>query len=110
MYKNKPVDGATVSFHLVGGGLTSAVPAAQTDDDGTFTLQTGMKEGAPAGEYIVTVIWPKVVEPKGKPRIRMGEKPETVDRFKGAYASVDRSKIKLEVKSSSSMLPTINLE
>ncbi len=54
----KPLEHATVIFHPVGGG-DGPKPRAKTGADGTFaltTLTTG--DGAPAGEYRVTVeLW-----------------------------------------------------
>src|SRR5262249_10851529 len=65
LYKDQPVKGLLVTFHPKGkADLTTHLPVGLTKEDGTFTLTTGQKEGAPAGEYVVTVIWSEEVAPK----------------------------------------------
>ena len=49
LYKNQPMSGALVTFHPKGADEVSAVrPTGLVKEDGTFTLATGQKEGAPA--------------------------------------------------------------
>jgi hypothetical protein len=54
--------GAQVVFHPVVGELPDqAVPRAVVRDDGSFALSTfGTDDGAPTGEYIVTIQWFRV--------------------------------------------------
>jgi hypothetical protein len=60
-YQGKPAEGASVFFHpvdkatsLAGEGMPHGVVGA----DGTFHLGTfAAEDGAPAGDYAVTVIW-----------------------------------------------------
>src|SRR5437870_9683877 len=79
LYKNQPMSGALVTFHPKGADEVSAVrPTGLVKEDGTFTLATGQKEGAPAGDYVVTVIWPEEVGPKGKKVISTAP-PESQD-------------------------------
>ncbi len=67
-YQGKPVAKAMVSFHPVDPktvaipedreGPQVASPTTQTDDSGAFSLSTYYADdGAPAGDYKVTVIW-----------------------------------------------------
>jgi len=51
--------GAQLVFHPVNGELPDmAVPRATVKDDGSFTVSTfGAHDGAPEGEYIVTIQW-----------------------------------------------------
>jgi hypothetical protein len=109
LYKNEPVGGALLTFHPQNATVNTVLPTALTEDDGTFTVATGSKEGAPAGEYVVTVICAQTVQQKEK-RFSLGEKPETVDRFKGAYAREANSKIKVEIKGGNNELQPINLK
>jgi carboxypeptidase family protein len=52
-YQGKPVEGATVSFSLVGGG---GVSTAITDATGKYVLRTfGEADGAVPGDYKVTI-------------------------------------------------------
>ena len=50
LYKNQPIAGALVTFHPKGAtDVRTLRPVGMTKEDGTFTLTTGDKEGAPAG-------------------------------------------------------------
>jgi hypothetical protein len=71
---NKPVAGALVVFHPVGDNSPESVKSrATTKPDGTFTLATyGTDDGAPAGEYAVTVEqWLAGVRPDDPPSNRL---------------------------------------
>src|SRR5579871_5417169 len=58
LYDGKPIKNAAVSFHPTGGDSVSALrPTGLTDENGVFTLITQNEDGAPAGEYRVTVLW-----------------------------------------------------
>ncbi len=53
-----PAPGAVVTFHLVEGKRFVHSGDAMVEADGTFTLSTyTANDGAPAGEYAVTVVW-----------------------------------------------------
>jgi hypothetical protein len=53
----RPAPRAIVTFHPAGAG-EELRPSAQTDDQGYFTLTSyGGGDGAPAGDYAVTVTW-----------------------------------------------------
>lgn len=56
---DKPVANATVVFHPAGGDTSEPRPRGTTRSDGTFRLTTyDGHDGAPAGEYRVTVeLW-----------------------------------------------------
>ena len=58
-WAGKPARGATVVFHPVGDNGPDAVrPRGKVKDDGTLEVTTyAAKDGAPAGEYRVTVEW-----------------------------------------------------
>lgn len=54
----KPAAGAVVTFHPDGAAADAPRPTARTGDDGRFQLTTkAAGDGAPAGEYRVTVTW-----------------------------------------------------
>jgi hypothetical protein len=109
LYKDQPIGGAVVSFHPTGGGdALAARPVGMTKEDGTFSLTTGQAEGAPAGEYVVTVVWPG--EAGGKKKVMSTAPPETVDRLQGAYANRDTSSIKAEVKKGENQLEPFHLK
>src|SRR5437660_12226619 len=82
LYKNQPMSGALVTFHPKGTDDVNTIrPTGLVKEDGTFTLTTGPKDGAPAGEYVVTVIWSEVSS-KSKKGFST-EMPATQDRLKG---------------------------
>jgi hypothetical protein len=109
MYKNQPLKGAVVTFHLKGADeVTTVRPVGLTGEDGTFTLTTGAREGAPAGSYTVTLICPEEAPGKGKKGISM-EPPEVRDRFQGAFSNLATSTLKAEVKPGNNQLEPFQL-
>ncbi len=102
--------GALVTFHPSGTNEITAVrPVGLTKEDGTFTLTTGQNEGAAAGEYIVTVICPEEVKPRGKKAIST-EPPDSQDRFRGAFANQGTSTLKVEIKKGDNQLEPFHLK
>ena len=77
--KTTPPVGALVVFHPADKSLGRAMggtPLAKVKDDGTFTLTTYESgDGAPPGEYGVTIDWRP--QPKGAPRINLGDEGNT---------------------------------
>jgi hypothetical protein len=63
LYQGQPAAGAYVSFHPADPDAKLPVgPRAVVGGDGSFVLSTYVKEdGAPAGDYVVTVEWRKPV-------------------------------------------------
>jgi hypothetical protein len=110
LHKQQPLKGAVVTFHPKGGSdITTVRPVGLTREDGTFTLSTGQKDGALAGEYVVTIICPEEVTPKGK-RGFTTEAPDSQDRFHGAYANQATSTIKVEIKPGANQLEPFHLK
>ena len=62
-FGGQPAEGATVTFNPQGANpLKNAAPSATVKADGTFDVGLyGNGDGAPAGDYVVTVQWFKVV-------------------------------------------------
>lgn len=94
-YKGEPVSGAVVVFTQVQDQSSWALrPRDYADMDGVYQLSTyEHHDGAPAGEYIVTVWWPEV--PFGPDTLENGNEP---DRLKLAYKDPAKSKIRVTVK------------
>jgi len=70
-------------------------PRAEVEPNGSFALSTyGDKDGAPVGDYHVTVTWP------GK---------ETEDQLQGRYSEAGTSKLKAIIKEGQNDLPTFEL-
>ena len=101
--KDKPAGGVLVVFlPQADGDPKAARPIATTADDGTFSLVTGDEDGAPAGDYIVTMQWQQTVPAPARKKGesisgRMNNDP--VDKLRGRY--LDRKKgfnVKIEKK------------
>lgn len=105
LFKDKPAAGVVVTFHpsVDADSLKTVRPVAMTGEDGKFKLMTGPDNGARAGGYTVTFIWPQEVSPKGKGG-SLGERPESVDRLKGAYVNAATSSFKAQIKDGANQL------
>src|SRR5262249_28083759 len=60
LVNGSPAAGVRIEFHPVNQNPEQPIyPAATTKDDGRFTLETYKQgDGAPAGDYLVTLTWP----------------------------------------------------
>ena len=80
------------------------VPYAITKADGSFVLSTFLfEDGAPVGEYQVTVFWPSVT------RNEFGEQVEGPDRLGGRYAQAEDSGLQITVAAHSNHLEPLKL-
>ncbi len=86
--KTMPPVGALVVFHPKSPALAKAMsgtPMAKVKDDGTFALTSYEQgDGAPPGEYGVTIDWRP--EPKNKPKLTLtdeggGSKPALKPKY-----------------------------
>lgn len=108
IYQDKPLAGALVTFHPKGQKDVHTVPSTgMTKEDGTFALTTGKKDGAPAGEYLVTIICTKM--PDSKKGLSTGG-VDSEDILQGAYAIRDASKITVTVANGKNQLEPFNLK
>ena len=100
----KPVAHAFVVFHPLGNtGPGDLHPRAQADQDGTFVLSTyESDDGAPAGEYRVTV-------QKYKAPTDSDNGPPT-NLLPGRYAKPDSSKLNARVQDGQNDLPPFQLK
>lgn len=109
--KDQPLGGALVTLHPKGSTDVKADrPVGRTKDDGTFTVMTGQNEGAPAGEYTVTIICTQPVNKKAGKQMSLGSEEETVDVLRGAYADPNNSKLSVTIKSGPNQLEPFNLK
>jgi hypothetical protein len=118
LYKGQPARGAVVVFHpKPDKGVDTIRPTAIAQEDGSFTLtdHTG-KEGAAAGTYVVTIVWPEEKKPEeGQPKKRVrwdtaSELSTPPDRLRGRYASPAKSNIVVEVKPGVNQLEPFDLK
>jgi len=65
LFNGKPAPGALVVFHPKQEGLPT--PSGAVDKQGNYTLTTySASDGAPSGEYDVTVTWTPMIEKNGE--------------------------------------------
>src|SRR5262245_17492557 len=58
LFDGQPAAGARIQFHPVTPSERAKYPSAKVEADGSFALTTfENKDGAPPGEYLVTVRW-----------------------------------------------------
>ena len=78
----------------------------EVDEDGTFTLTTFVAgDGAPAGEYAVTITWPLPTPPDAPP----GDPPPG-DRLKNRYNHPQKSAWKVTIREEDNDLPAFELK
>ena len=102
--RGKGAAGAVVVLHPVDAGDKDADrPVGKTDEDGRFTLTTYNEgDGAPAGEYRITITWPA---PRKSPL-----DPEGGDQLHGKLADSKSSTIRFTVtKGADNEVPDIRL-
>ncbi|QJW94813.1 carboxypeptidase-like regulatory domain-containing protein [Frigoriglobus tundricola] len=101
LVNGEPAGGATVVFHHVGDwGPRSIVPQAVTGADGRFVLSTyELEDGAPAGEYRVTIEWPAYRLKKLGP-----------DKLGGKFAKPETSDLTARVNKGKNDLPPFDLK
>jgi len=104
--RQKPAAGATVILHPLGAADPAVPkPTGTVNEAGEFVLTTYKEgDGAPEGEYAVTVIWLTC-------RVLTFD-PEETDRLKGRYDHPDRSPLPHVTisKPGPNELPTIVLQ
>jgi hypothetical protein len=103
LWKGQPAEGAVVRLFPVGENDPAALtPTGRVGPDGEFTLTTfKANDGAPAGDYHFTFIWPS-----GR-----GNPPNALkDRFKGRFSNPEKSTIKLTVKAADTVFDPIDLK
>ncbi len=104
-FDGEPASGAFVVFHpkasAAPGGESN--PSAQVQPDGTFQLTTRTQaDGAPAGDYAVTVQWNRAVKQGNDAVAGPNVIPPT-------YSKADTSPIKVTVNASPNDLPPFEI-
>lgn len=89
----RPAANAMIAFRPVRGTAVAVLAVAVTGADGRFRLTTYQAgDGAPAGEYAVTVVWPDASLPLDE-----CADPVTHDRLAGRYADPLRTNLRATV-------------
>lgn len=97
----EPPAGAVVELHATGEAVDvrNSRPWAIVQEDGSYTLSTYERnDGAPVGEYAVTVRWPPDVS-----------QPSLSDRLNNAYVDPSRSQWKVTISEGDNELPPIEI-
>lgn len=105
-FKKKPLAKGWVVFHpLAGQGKKVVKPIAQVAADGSFQLRTYLPDdGAPEGEYVVTITWP-ALPPKNDPDLDEGP-----DRLQNRFNDPKTSKWRFQIKKGFNDLTPLHLD
>lgn len=106
LVQGEPAPGARVVFHSVDLTEPSTLtPHGRVQPDGSFQLTTYESgDGAPSGEYAVTLFWP---EP---PKSPVDDPDSGPDRLRGRYADPQKSTLRVQVSESDNQLEPFRLE
>lgn len=99
----EPPEGAVVTFHPTGEKVDkrNSTPWGVIDAQGVFHLQTyATGDGAPVGEYVVTVKWPWDVNDMGL---------AMTDRLGKAYARPEKSQWRITIEEGENILDPIEI-
>lgn len=102
-FDGKPAAGAVIHFHPVEAEL--GTPAfAEVKEDGSYELSTyGSKDGAEAGEYIVTINWRKEEKIDG-------EWFDGPDLLGERYSTINKSPLKATITAGENVIPRFDLK
>jgi hypothetical protein len=104
LVNDAPAPRAQIVFHPVGEDTKGKVkPVAVVGEDGAFKVTTFMtNDGAPVGDYMVTIVWPKY-------ETVQGEEVEGEDTLRGQYNEPRSPFLKLSIKPKENRIPPIKL-
>lgn len=99
----QPAKEAFVTFHpRVGEPGKTLIPSAKVDETGAFSVSTYVAgDGAPAGEYDVTIKWPV----RYNPISTLWEG----DKLKGRYSNPQKTELKVTVEQKATELQPFKL-
>lgn len=106
-FNGEPMDGAMISFHPLNDPSPRALRAQATADKaGQFSLTTYVTgDGAPAGEYAVTIYWPARKQPRPKGTDPTAEDDDIPpDRLHRVHADPKTTKLRATVHEQSNTI------
>lgn len=108
-YHGRPTPFAQVTLHPLNPADKDAPhPTAKVNDDGTFILTTyAGHDGAPEGEYGVSVQWWLTSARKGA---REGDDAPPTNRLPPRYGRPETSGLRVRIQPGDNQLPAINLK
>ncbi|HEX4413769.1 MAG TPA: hypothetical protein VH107_09085 [Lacipirellulaceae bacterium] len=93
LVNGEPAENLSVAFHPLDNDKNLFCPVGRTNNKGIFHLMTRAGgDGAPAGEYRVTLVWPDGLLDECE-----CVDPTLHDRLKGLYAKAGQSKFQVKV-------------
>jgi hypothetical protein len=111
LYQGQPAVGAVVVLHPPDEKLETVRPNGYVDASGQFVLSSYRSEdGAPPGDYIVTVVWPEERSRAATPEVELPRNARSNDRLKGRYSTPANSTLRATVHSAPTTLPPIELQ
>lgn len=113
LYHNQPAQHATVIFHPQGGSeeVQTLRPHGTVDAEGNFVLTTyDPDDGAPAGDYKVTVIWPGESPEDALDAEDPEHVPSGPDRLQGRYKDPETSGLTATVTEGTNDLEPFQLQ
>ncbi|MGE3637216.1 MAG: hypothetical protein AB7G28_01570 [Pirellulales bacterium] len=104
-YKGQPADGAQVVLFPVNTEVAAEIaPSARVQKDGSFAITAyDSGDGAPEGDYVVTLSWRKVVKDKAGDYAGPNVIPKQ-------YGSAATSPVKVSVKGAPTEIPLIAIK
>jgi hypothetical protein len=113
-FEGRPATGALVVLHPVDDTSPAAIrPAGYVDDTGNVKLMSyiaasrAARDGAPAGEYIVTIAW---LPADVKEYLSKRPNSELPDKLQGRYSQPHSSTLRATVLPQPTELPRIDLK
>jgi hypothetical protein len=102
-YLGRPVPNAFIALHPIDKSNTDVPhPISYADPDGRFSLGTyGAQDGAPAGEYAVTVVWWAAPHLKDA---QEGDDTTALNRLPPRYADAKSSGLRVHITEGSNEL------
>jgi hypothetical protein len=104
-YKGAPASGAAVFFHRQGTNpLKEQIIMGIVQEDGAFEVVSGsLGNGAPAGEYDVTIEWKRATP------FKKGHQHSGLDKLNGRYADLNRPRFHVIIKAERNDLAPFDL-
>lgn len=110
LVNGQPADGARVVFYpqvTEVDGLPMPTPSANTDASGVYHLESyEPQDGAPVGEYSVTVVWPEPPPPNAEALGVYDQK----DRLKNRFTTPTKSGLTATVPNGGGEIPPFDLK
>jgi hypothetical protein len=105
LYKGKPITAAVVTFHPQDKSLKER-PVGNTKQDGSFRLTTySANDGAPVGEYTVTIAWFPAI-----PASQGAEAEPGQNLLPAKYSKPESSGLRAKIVAGDNELPAFELE